>query len=94
MEVLTMEVMSELAAHFGAPPIEASKLVDGQPDDRRPTLGEIASRGRRYLRTRPLLSLDTVGSQLELAARTIQYFLVDLFTGRFQCQELIRQPYL
>jgi phospholipid/cholesterol/gamma-HCH transport system permease protein len=58
-----------------APPIEASKLVDGQPDDRRPALGEIASWGRRYLRTHPLLSLDTVGGQLQLAASSTSSYV-------------------
>jgi phospholipid/cholesterol/gamma-HCH transport system permease protein len=66
------------------PPIEESKLVDGQPDDRRSALGELASWGRRYLRVHPLPSLDTVGGQLQLATRTIEYFFVDLLTGKFQ----------
>ncbi|WP_370063381.1 MlaE family ABC transporter permease [Mycobacterium sp. MAA66] len=71
--------------------MEDSGLVDRQPEDRRSALREIAGWGRRYLRTHPLLSLDTVGGQLQLAARTIQYFFVDLFTGKFQWQEFVRQ---
>ncbi len=41
-----------------------------------------------YVRRHPLASLTTVGEQYFLAVRTIQYFFVDLFTGRFQCQTI------
>ncbi|WP_420094064.1 MlaE family ABC transporter permease [Mycolicibacterium tusciae] len=44
-----------------------------------------------YVRRHPLASLTTVGDQFVLAVRTVQYLVVDLFTGRFQWQEFIRQ---
>ncbi|ANI38003.1 MlaE family ABC transporter permease [Mycolicibacterium vaccae] len=44
-----------------------------------------------YVRRHPLASLSTVGDQFVLGVRTVQYFLLDLFTGRFQWQEFIRQ---
>ncbi|MGP4055641.1 MlaE family ABC transporter permease [Mycobacterium sp. 4D054] len=44
-----------------------------------------------YVKRHPLASLATVGNQFILGVRTLQYFLIDLFTGRFQWQEFIRQ---
>jgi phospholipid/cholesterol/gamma-HCH transport system permease protein len=44
-----------------------------------------------YARRHPLASLTTVGEQYVLAVRTVQYFFVDLFTGRFQWSEFVRQ---
>jgi phospholipid/cholesterol/gamma-HCH transport system permease protein len=44
-----------------------------------------------YVRRHPLASLTTVGEQYVLAVRTIQYFFIDLFTGRFQWIEFLRQ---
>ncbi|ORW00981.1 MlaE family ABC transporter permease [Mycobacterium kyorinense] len=44
-----------------------------------------------YIRRHPLASLATVGEQYVLAVRTIQYFFFDLFTGRFQWIEFLRQ---
>lgn len=44
-----------------------------------------------YVRRHPLASLTTVGEQYVLAVRTIQYFFVGLFTGRFQWIEFLRQ---
>jgi phospholipid/cholesterol/gamma-HCH transport system permease protein len=44
-----------------------------------------------YVRRHPLASLITVGEQYVLAVRTIQYCFVDLFTGRFQWAEFVRQ---
>src|SRR6202034_982610 len=44
-----------------------------------------------YVKRHPLASLTTVGEQFVLGMRTIQYFFVDLFTGRFQWQEFVRQ---
>jgi phospholipid/cholesterol/gamma-HCH transport system permease protein len=37
------------------------------------------------------MSLDTVGGQVQLGLRTIQYFFADLFTLRFQVREFIQQ---
>lgn len=47
--------------------------------------------GVGYLRRHPLASLNTVGEQCVLGVRTIEYFFVDLFTGRFQWEEFVRQ---
>jgi phospholipid/cholesterol/gamma-HCH transport system permease protein len=44
-----------------------------------------------YVRRHPLASLGTVGEQYVLAVRTSQYFFVDVFTGRFQWIEFLRQ---
>lgn len=44
-----------------------------------------------YVKRHPVASLNTVGEQCVLAVRTIQYFFVDLFTGRFQWGDFIRQ---
>lgn len=44
-----------------------------------------------YVRRHPLASLATVGDQFVLGVRTLQYLFIDLFTGRFQFQEFIRQ---
>jgi phospholipid/cholesterol/gamma-HCH transport system permease protein len=46
---------------------------------------------RRYLQTHPIQSLDTVGAQVQIAVRTVQYFIVDVFTLRFQVREFIQQ---
>ncbi len=54
-------------------------------------LGEATGWFRRYLETHPLRSLDTVGSQVQIAVRTVQYFFTDLFTLRFQVREFIQQ---
>ncbi|GFG87437.1 hypothetical protein MALGJ_41130 [Mycolicibacter algericus] len=37
-----------------------------------------------YVNRHPLASLTTVGEQCVLAVRTVQYFFIDLFSGRFQ----------
>ncbi|MGV0644546.1 ABC transporter permease [Mycolicibacterium sp. XJ2546] len=44
-----------------------------------------------YVKRHPLASLATAGDQFVLGVRTVQFFFVDLFTGRFQWQEFIRQ---
>ena len=44
-----------------------------------------------YVRRHPLASLNTVGEQFVLGVRTIEYFVVDVLTGRFQWQEFVRQ---
>lgn len=44
-----------------------------------------------YVKRHPLASLTTVGEQFVLGVRTIQFFFIDLFTGRFQWQEFVRQ---
>ncbi|MBX9983451.1 MAG: ABC transporter [Mycobacterium sp.] len=47
--------------------------------------------GVGYVDRHPLASLRTVGEQFVLGIRTLQYFFIDLFTGRFQWQEFVRQ---
>lgn len=44
-----------------------------------------------YVRRHPLASLATAGDQFVLGVRTVQYMFIDLFTGRFQWWEFIRQ---
>ncbi|MEZ0365606.1 MULTISPECIES: MlaE family ABC transporter permease [Mycobacterium] len=44
-----------------------------------------------YVKRHPLASLTTVGEQYVLAVRTVQWFFIDLFTGRFQWGEFLRQ---
>ena len=44
-----------------------------------------------YTRRHPLAALTTLGAQTVLAVRTVQRFLVDLLTGRFQWIEFLRQ---
>jgi phospholipid/cholesterol/gamma-HCH transport system permease protein len=59
--------------------------------DERSAVGEIRSWGMRAVRSHPLQSLETVGGQSVLGVRTVQYFFIDLFTGRFQFAEFVRQ---
>jgi phospholipid/cholesterol/gamma-HCH transport system permease protein len=44
-----------------------------------------------YVKRHPLASLVTVGEQFVLGVRTVQYFFVDVVTGRFQWEEFVRQ---
>ncbi|ODR05039.1 ABC transporter [Mycolicibacillus koreensis] len=44
-----------------------------------------------YVKRHPVASLQTVGEQYILGVRTIQYFFIDLFTGKFQWGEFVRQ---
>lgn len=44
-----------------------------------------------YVKRHPVASLTTVGEQFVLGVRTVQYFFVDLITGRFQWHEFVRQ---
>ncbi|OCB46192.1 ABC transporter [Mycobacterium vulneris] len=57
----------------------------------RSAVREAADWGRRYVRNHPLQSLQTVGGQMVLGIRAIQYLFVDLFTGRFMVGEFIEQ---
>jgi phospholipid/cholesterol/gamma-HCH transport system permease protein len=68
----------------------ASPVVQAGVDER-PAVGEIGAWGKRYVRSHPLQSLETVGAQTMLGVRTIQYFFIDLFTGRFPFGEFVRQ---
>lgn len=44
-----------------------------------------------WVKRHPMASVDTVGDQFILGVRTIQWFFIDLFTGKFQWQEFVRQ---
>jgi phospholipid/cholesterol/gamma-HCH transport system permease protein len=44
-----------------------------------------------YIKRHPLASLATVGEQFVLGVRTLQYFFIDLVSGRFQWEEFVRQ---
>ena len=58
---------------------------------RRDGVDEIEDWTKGYVKRHPLESLATVGHQCVLAVRTIQYFFIDLFTGKFQWGEFVRQ---
>lgn len=59
--------------------------------DERSAISEIGRWSRRYLWAHPLAALDTVGGQVVLALRTIQYLLVDLACRRFVVGEFVQQ---
>ncbi|WP_233213567.1 MlaE family ABC transporter permease [Mycobacterium hubeiense] len=59
--------------------------------DEQSAVEEIGDWGRRYVRNHPLESLQTVGAQMVLGIRAIQYLFIDLFTGRFRVGEFIQQ---
>jgi len=54
-------------------------------------VGAIEDWSAGYVRRHPVASLKTVGEQYVLGVRTIQYFFIDLFTGKFQWGEFVRQ---
>lgn len=58
---------------------------------RRSAIGEILDWCRRYLWNHPLMALRTVGGQMVLGIRAIQYLIYDLFTGRFMVGEFVEQ---
>ncbi|GFG84025.1 MlaE family ABC transporter permease [Mycolicibacter algericus] len=61
------------------------------PVGERSAIREVGRWGRRYLQSHPLLSLHTVGGQVALGVRTVQYLFVDLLTRRFPFGEFVRQ---
>lgn len=65
--------------------------LESDPGLRDDGVAAIAQWGVGYVDRHPLASLRTVGEQFVLGIRTIQYFFIDLFTGRFQWQEFVRQ---
>lgn len=70
-----------MTARADAPPCPAERSA----------IGEIIGWIRRYLQSHPLMSLSTVGGQLMLGVRAVQYLFFDLFTGRFRVGEFIEQ---
>ena len=61
------------------------------PTAGRSALREIRAWVLRYLQAHPLQSLKTVGGQTVLGLRTLQYFFIDIVTGRFHFWEFVRQ---
>lgn len=61
------------------------------PVAERSAIGEIVDWVRRYLRNHPVLSLNTLGGQVMLGLRAVQYLFYDLFTRNFQVGEFIEQ---
>lgn len=45
----------------------------------------------RYLRDHPVAALHTVGEQMVVGLRTIQYLFIDIFTGKFNVGEFVQQ---
>jgi phospholipid/cholesterol/gamma-HCH transport system permease protein len=66
---------------------EPASFVDHGPDG----IDAIEDWTVGYVKRHPLASLTTVGEQSVLGVRTVQYFFVDLITGRFRWQEFVRQ---
>jgi len=62
-----------------------------RPPETRSAVREIGDWGRRYMRSHPLQSLHTVGGQVVLGVRTVQYFAVEIVTRRFIVGEFIKQ---
>ncbi|MEZ0365253.1 MlaE family ABC transporter permease [Mycobacterium sp. pUA109] len=69
----------------------AVAVVPQPPPTKRSALGEIRDWVRHYLLNHPLMSLSTVGGQVMLGLRAVQYLIVDLLTGRFLVGEFIEQ---
>ncbi|KQH79279.1 ABC transporter [Mycobacterium gordonae] len=65
--------------------------TESEPAVRDDGVAAIQEWGVGYVDRHPLASLRTVGQQFVLGIRTTQYFFIDLFTGRFQWQEFVRQ---
>ncbi|WP_433526939.1 MlaE family ABC transporter permease [Nocardia pseudovaccinii] len=57
----------------------------------RSSVGEIKLWAGGYLRRHPGASLETVGGQVVLGVRAIQYLFVDIARGRFPFGEFVRQ---
>jgi phospholipid/cholesterol/gamma-HCH transport system permease protein len=61
-------------------------------EDRAPdSVATIQEWSSGYVVRHPLASLHTLGEQYVLAIRTVEYCMVDLFAGRFQWAEFVRQ---
>ncbi|WP_459955304.1 MlaE family ABC transporter permease, partial [Mycobacterium avium] len=61
-------------------------------EDRAPdSVATIQEWSAGYVVRHPLASLNTLGEQYILVVRTVEYCVVDLFTGRFQWAEFVRQ---
>ncbi len=74
-------------ARLGVLPLTITENVSGG----RSAVREIQDWGRRYLRSHPRQSLDTLGGQVLLAARTLRYLAEDVVKRRFQGREFVQQ---
>lgn len=52
---------------------------------------QIAQWGRGYLKRHPITALETVGGQFVLGIRAMQFFVIDVVTGRFKFREFVEQ---
>ena len=64
---------------------------DSDTPKRQDGLAAIENWTTGYIDRHPVASIRTVGDQFIIGVRTVQYLFIDLFTGRFQWQEFIRQ---
>jgi phospholipid/cholesterol/gamma-HCH transport system permease protein len=62
-----------------------------RPVHERSAVADIRQWGRRYLQNHPLRSLQTLGGQVVLGVRTVEYLVIDSFTARLAGPELVRQ---
>ncbi|RRR43457.1 ABC transporter permease [Mycolicibacter terrae] len=76
-----------------AAPNSARRLIElaDQQLAGRPGLQAVVDWLLHYLKSHPIQSLGTGGSQVVLGVRAIQYLFVDLFRGRFDVGEFIDQ---
>ncbi|WP_082952647.1 MlaE family ABC transporter permease [Mycolicibacter sinensis] len=76
-----------------AAPNSARRLIElaDQQLAGRPGLQAVVDWLLHYLKSHPIQSLGTGGSQVVLGVRAIQYLFVDLFSGRFLVGEFIDQ---
>jgi phospholipid/cholesterol/gamma-HCH transport system permease protein len=73
--------------HVVSPDSPPDDQLDGQLDG----VAAIQNWSVGYIKRHPVASLTTVGEQFVLGIRTVQYFFVDIVTGRFQWEEFVRQ---
>lgn len=88
-----VDQLSQGEAHY--PPLadsdEDTESLTAPTPDQPSAVREITEWGRRYVRSHPLRSLDTFGGQVQLGLRTMQYFVLDIISGRFPVREFIQQ---
>ncbi|MGV0635039.1 ABC transporter permease, partial [Mycolicibacillus trivialis] len=57
----------------------------------RSAIGEILTWFRRYLNNHPFTALHTLGGQMVMGVRAVQYLVIDLVTRRFKLGEFIER---
>ena len=86
------ETVVPSAHEYDDPPVVSpASPPDDQQDGPPYGIAAIQNWSVGYVKRHPLASLTTVGEQFVLGIRTVQYFFVDLVTGRFQWEEFVRQ---